>query len=53
MIAFSVFDLIVFGALLIFGLSVFYLSRLGNDLAPNNPKAFLAARTAAAEPMVA
>ena len=48
MIAFSVFDLIVFGALLIFGLSVFYLSRLGNDLAPNNPKAFLAARTGAA-----
>ena len=48
MIAFSVFDLIVFGALLIFGLSVFYLSRLGNDLAPNNPKAFLAARAGAA-----
>jgi lysophospholipase L1-like esterase len=47
-IAFSLVDLIAFGALLLFGLSVFYFSRSGNDLAPNNPKAFLAARNQAA-----
>lgn len=44
MIAFSLVDLIVFGALLLFAVSVFYFSRSGNDLAPNNPKALLAAR---------
>jgi acyl-CoA thioesterase I len=48
MIAFSLFDLIAFGALLLFGISVFYFSRSGNDLAPNNPKAVLAARSDAA-----
>jgi lysophospholipase L1-like esterase len=43
MISFSLFDLIVLGALLVFGISVFFFSRSGNDLAPNNPKAYSAA----------
>jgi len=44
LITFSLFDLIVLGALLFFAFTVFFFSRSGNDLAPNNPKAFLAAR---------
>ncbi len=40
MISFSLFDLILFGALLLFFISVIFLSRAGYDLAPNNPKAF-------------
>ena len=48
MIAFSLLDLIAFGALLLFSLSIYFFSRSGNDLAPNNPKAFLAARQRAA-----
>ena len=47
MIAFSLLDLIAFGALLLFGISVFYFSRSGNDLAPSNPRAYLAARSMA------
>jgi acyl-CoA thioesterase I len=44
MIAFSLFDLIAFGAVLLFGVSIYFFSRSGNDLAPNNPKAALASR---------
>jgi acyl-CoA thioesterase I len=47
MIAFSLVDLIVFGAFLLFGISVLYFSRSGNDLAPNNPKAVFASRRGA------
>ena len=43
MTSFSLFDLILFGALGILFISVFYFSRSGYDLAPNNPRAFLAA----------
>ncbi|MGA2546633.1 MAG: SGNH/GDSL hydrolase family protein [Rectinemataceae bacterium] len=46
MIAFSFFDLVVFGALFLFFVSVIFLSRAGYDLAPNNPKAFRALRDA-------
>lgn len=49
MIAFSFFDLVVFGALLLFFVSVIFLSRAGYDLAPNNPKAFRALRDAKRE----
>jgi acyl-CoA thioesterase I len=44
MIGFSLLDLILFGALLVFFLSVFFFSKSGNDLAPNNPKAYLASK---------
>jgi acyl-CoA thioesterase I len=47
-ITFSLFDLILFGALFLFAASVFFFSRSGNDLAPNNPKAALAARASGA-----
>jgi lysophospholipase L1-like esterase len=46
MISFSLVDLILFAALLLFFLSVIFLSRAGYDLAPNNPKAYLASRGA-------
>jgi acyl-CoA thioesterase I len=46
MISLSLFDLILFGALAIFFVSVMFFSRSGYDLAPNNPKAFLAAHPA-------
>ena len=45
MIGFGLFDLIALGTLLLFGLTVLFFSRSGNDLAPNNPRAYLAART--------
>jgi acyl-CoA thioesterase I len=41
-ISFSLLDLILFGALLVFFVSVIFLSRAGYDIAPNNPKAFRA-----------
>jgi acyl-CoA thioesterase I len=44
MIAFSLLDLIAFGAFLAFALSIFYLSRAGYDLPPNNPKALMEER---------
>lgn len=42
MVSFSLFDLILFGALTLFFLSVLFFSRSGYDLAPSNPKAYLA-----------
>ena len=44
MISFSLVDLIAICAILAFGISAFLFSRSGNDLAPSNPKALLAAR---------
>ena len=44
MISFSLVDIIVICAILAFGISAFLFSRSGNDLAPSNPKALLAAR---------
>jgi len=44
MIAFSLVDLVVLGALLLFGVSIYYFSWLGNDPAPNNPRAYKALR---------
>jgi lysophospholipase L1-like esterase len=43
-ISFSLVDLIAICAILAFGISAFLFSRSGNDLAPSNPKALLAAR---------
>jgi lysophospholipase L1-like esterase len=42
-ITFSLVDIIVLAAVLLFFLSVFLFSRSGNDLAPNNPVAYRAA----------
>jgi acyl-CoA thioesterase I len=43
MLRFSLFDLILFGSLALFFLSVIFFSRSGYDLPPNNPRAFLSA----------
>lgn len=44
MISLSLVDAIALGLIALFGLSVFFFSRSGYDLAPSNPKALLAAR---------
>jgi acyl-CoA thioesterase I len=44
MIAFSLVDLVVLGALLFFGVSIYFFSWLGSDPAPNNPRAYKALR---------
>jgi lysophospholipase L1-like esterase len=48
LITFGLFDFVVLGALLFFALTLFFFSRSGNDPAPSNPKAVLAARAEAA-----
>ncbi len=49
MITFSLVDLIALGILLFFVVTLYFFSRSGNDLAPNNPKTVLAERRRAAE----
>jgi len=50
---FGLFDIFLFGVLGFFFLAVVWLSRAGRDLAPNNPKAVLARRSALAAPSAA
>lgn len=48
MLSLSILDLVAMGVLLVFGVSVFFFSRSGYDLAPSNPRAFLEARASRA-----